>query len=1364
MSSNDLFNAGTAPEQFPKADAAHQAVDSLRGYAYQALATALAWLDIDENGRLHLEVAEDYATIAQQALSAVQVKDTKRSGPVTLNSKSVQNAVAAFVDLVERNPNIQICLRFFTTAEIATEQSVADRPAGMAGLRYWRKVAGGADPSSLRKILESDKFPESVRAFCTTRDDATLRRDLFRRIHWDCGKPDFSALRQELEARLVVVARDRFHLPAPEARRLADHLVYQVLEKSTFKQTEERVLTRSQLYELIDSATQMSVPRSAIDAIARLGLDLTVLFSGGLGPKNLLSTAQKGWLIEGTTLPVPQGRIARNSVESAVAASLGDCSVCVLVGSSGLGKSTVSRAVALARTNTFFIADFRDTTTNESGHRLDMLFARIGGLPPSLLILEDLNRIDKPQVVLSLARVIEASRRHDHEVLITCYRKPSLTALADVGLTQGCVVDCPYFSEKEVHTLVTDNGGVPGRWGRLAYVTGASGHPQLTHAFVTGIAARGWPVKEMKDILDSGLSSGDITAAREAARRRLVSALPEGTRNLLYRLSLAIGHFDRSLALAIGEIPPAVVQTGECMDQLVGPWLESAGKDLFRVSPLASKFGTEMLTRDKQKSIHRAIATQMLGKHKIDASNFDAIMMHAIAGKSPKSLIKLAYSVLSSDYPVLKGLAEHLSVFHLFRTDVQIYPDSASVSGMLRLAQFKLAVAAGEEGKISDIATALFNEISDMPEGESKRILEVPALALVLNTMGVANYLDNWIALLLRLRTLVETTDYVQRLAANAEDGFDAIRSNFLGTLFSIGSANLASVDRLEQIINELDELDPKVRAILLVPVTGVPSDYSSLINGTWTTQMRRGQFDAKDASIRYRRMAAKTRNWSIRSISVQCSVAQAVITDEYLDDRESALQLLEEAEQRLGHDLILRRAIARVHWNRGEHGLALEIFHGIADQFGRDNPVERTYAMRDAAISAAKCGNWLQAKKWFLDAQSAASLAHVGDLDLMAIGLGADSAVAALEAGDIGQALSGLTQAIEALTEVNPESTLPAAYCHRVVRHTVLWMQSRTKGSDVKLEGQPITMEAGTCSNPNPLPAIRELPLGHIDIAWYMLAEMEIAAGLDLGIVASLQNRLKEGSIPVMEVRLRMELIQADIDRLDPVGFAARFTPYVEAFVYLRKEGERLKTGFDGLTPKRGQIRPLDKSGPFDPVAEQVAKDAILAYGIRCALARRAESMTELETALNRYITGPFPGQFVFHHRNGMPDSFSELDRIVLTIIKTLLRNEYTEPKDFWMAGARFFEWINHSDFKPLLMVHLAAWQKCGWRQILKTESFQLSRPRQTVPQIEEILTKSTDDQTFVAKLLLATSEALGVPLSVAYRDSLQTIATEAD
>src|SRR5260370_402390 len=224
----------------------------------------------------------------------------------------------------------------------------------------------------------------------------------------------------------------------------------------------------------------------------------------------------------------------------------------------------------------------------EMRRRLDTVVARIGGLRSSVLILEDLNHLDDAGVALSLARVVESLRRRDRALLVTCYRRPSVRSLADVGLNQGCVVECTYFSEAEAKDLVHLNGGDPTRWAPIAYAAAAGGHPQLTHAFVVGIAARGWPIQETRAIVSRGLSSDDIDAARDAARRNLVAALPEGTRNALYRLSLAGVRFSRSFAVAVTALPPPIAQAGECLDQLAGPWIEAIGRDSYRVSPLAS--------------------------------------------------------------------------------------------------------------------------------------------------------------------------------------------------------------------------------------------------------------------------------------------------------------------------------------------------------------------------------------------------------------------------------------------------------------------------------------------------------------------------------------------------------------------------------------------------------------------------------------------------------------------------------------------------------------------------------------------------------------------------------------------------------
>src|SRR5690606_17557395 len=154
------------------------------------------------------------------------------------------------------------------------------------------------------------------------------------------------------------------------------------------------------------------------------------------------------------------------------------------------------------------------------------------------------------------------------------------------------------------------------------------------------------------------------------------------------------------------------------------------------------------------------------------------------------------------------------------------------------------------------------------------------------------------------------------------------------------------------------------------------------------------------------------------------------------------------------------------IFWRHNEYPQALEILRTIADRVGGDDPVARAFALREAAISAAKCGDWQQAEKWFLEAQSAARRAQADDMGPMAVGLGADAGVAALERGDISGALTLLAEAVEALTTINPDASLRTAYIHRVIRHAVLWAQSRTWRRGIEVVGEPIAIEVGACSD----------------------------------------------------------------------------------------------------------------------------------------------------------------------------------------------------------------------------------------------------------------------------------------------------------
>ena len=113
-------------------------------------------------------------------------------------------------------------------------------------------------------------------------------------------------------------------------------------------------------------------------------------------------------------------------------------------------------------------------------------FARVGELRSSTVIVEDINSLDNEMVALGIKRVLDALRRRDCRILITCYRKHSVATLTRLGLDQDCVVECPYFSEEEVQLLVKMYGGEPEQWGRLPYFSGAHGHPQLNSRVCDG--------------------------------------------------------------------------------------------------------------------------------------------------------------------------------------------------------------------------------------------------------------------------------------------------------------------------------------------------------------------------------------------------------------------------------------------------------------------------------------------------------------------------------------------------------------------------------------------------------------------------------------------------------------------------------------------------------------------------------------------------------------------------------------------------------------------------------------------------------------------------------------------------------------
>jgi hypothetical protein len=773
------------------------------------------------------------------------------------------------------------------------------------------------------------------------------------------------------------------------------------------------------------------------------------------------------------------------------------------------------------------------------------------------------------------------------------------------------------------------------------------------------------------------------------------------------------------------------------------------------MSPLARNFGVSQLSPEEQTKIHEAIAAEMLRGSKISASDADTIFAHAIIAKSSDCLMKLALGVVSANAKILPLLSDNLTFLQIIRTDRAILPEFSVVSIMLRLAQFKLRAAAGNNEEAATVAAALLRELQAyQDEGELNKLSRVLVLATILSTMGVADYLDNWPGLLRQFKELVDSGRPDVRAAFYRTLG--GLQINAFGALFWIGASRISTVGRLENVIQDLGNLNTAERAQWLAQDRAV-SDYMLFINRPWATEQRSEDFDANDAAVRYSRMAEKTKDWGIESLTIECWIAKGVMLDEYIGESEAALTVLDEAISVFGERVRLLRAKAKVYWRREDHRRALSILRSIADQIGDGTAVERAFALRDAAISAAKCNEWGLAARWFWEARGAASSCQTDDMHVMTIGLGADAAVAALMDGDARSALQRFADALDGLSSVDPEASLSAAYGHRVIRHAVLWAMNKIAKTDMRTSDVAISIEPGCCSNPEPSSSISELPLAPLDTAWYLLAEAEIHAEISDGIADSLSSRISDGEIPIMECRLRALRIKNAIKSSDTAAFVRNLGGCLDALAFLARERERLgkKFDFDPTNPPRGKIPRCDSTSAL---AEATAADHILAFGMCAALAGRNGKLNEVQNSLGRTFGKAYPGNTLFEVDT--PNKL-QLNRIVLGMLQRLDKPEHIEPRTLFLIGLRFFEYSGQSGFRVEIDPLLARWSREAWFRIVRDEAFRLTYPTQTVPRINAVLVSADNDRPFLAALLFAASDAVGSPLSADYSKALREIAT---
>jgi tetratricopeptide (TPR) repeat protein len=1330
--------------QIPEDEIRRQAVNSLRGYIYQIYQTLNAWLTLKEDEILLLEVAEDFAIVTKDALKGIQVKDTALSGSVTLKTISVSKTIKSLWEFQLANPDKHVTITYLTTSKIGKEKELTF-PDDQCGLTYWHIAAReSTDVEPIRNALLSLDLPKDILTFIKNATPEELKNQILRRIDWVCGAGDIDEISQVIADRLVYLG-ERQNLTPSDSERSQDSLIVAILKKIV--QEDNRKLSRVDFLRIFEKAVSVSIPISQMREHMRDALNT----NGSSG----VSISAVDLVLNAIRIPLPPRVLDRRSLVEKLILDTGQSGSLWLFGSSGTGKTILAQLIARHSKYDWLFIQLRNCSPSEIEFRLCRILqtlqsGKIGGV-----ILDDFPTKHAHNVHLRLTMLVSEVHRIYGSIIITSSKSPSSTMQECFGMNGPTVVNLPYLSREEVAELVKLAGGDAEKWAGTIHSFCGFGHPQLVQARIIGLQQRNWPKGELLAGLPGFISANEIEEERDSVRERLFSELSKNIRELLYRLTIIVGYFDRKLAIAIGEVEPAISRPGEALDILLGPWIEVLANDCFRISPLVSNAGSQTLSKRLQLEVHKRIVDHLIIRHPFPGSFLGTLLSHALLSRHEKGLTWLSIAIMYTRGKDKGRISEQLFLLPLLDTKQPLFKENIHVSVMLRLAQFRVATWANNIEHLPAIANQLITEVKMIDRKEISESFTTIVIITILIEPSLKMSPKKWIPLLIELEQTFssggELAQSIRTFNNSRKNLEDWTTTQFL---FVLRATSLKSINELSELFAELNHLECEHREMLTSSLNELPSGKRIMIDSAWLAEVKEGTLRGVEAAEKYRELAEIAAKWGNTDIAVECEYARAVMLDEYANDSNSALASLDEAEKKYPNQIRLIRQRASIYYRRGDHSTALSIISQITNVIPKEDYIDRAFALREAGISAAETGDFGKASRFFFDACEAASAA-TNNMRPMAIGLKGDQAIAQFKLGNKSETLNLMRSAITDAEQLNPKAGKKEKYCILILGHAILWMQKQV---EYKLMDKiDVQIVPGCCSKPEPSEEIMERPSLPSLFLWYQLTFLEVMMGINAGILDELRKRTCTKRIISCEVALSHYLIVKYITTVDIENFFSYLAEYTSKTAYMEENRSSIneKNIYEIMNIDSFAIKPVDWTSN---IHLRITKDAIIAtvasaffsksIDIRGQILNYASQNKESKIALCNFLN-------CFEKQTQSKDDAFE---IIASHIGNLMNTKaHISPDDSFIVTYRLWEWLSSTYFKYILEDVIANYLSQHWKKIIEHQKFLLKQPMTAVPAIDTVIGDSTKGTIRIAKLLLAAEVAVNHNLSANLRSKLQ-------
>jgi hypothetical protein len=1321
-------------------DPARQAVDSLRGYAYQIWRTIDQWLRLKPGETLYIECAEDMDIAASGGTTAVQVKHTKRK--ISLTNRDALEAILHFWELQQRS-SAKVRFQYLTRAAIATEQGshFNRRP----GISIWRDAArGNVESCELLRTFLLQQFASNpdFKAYLEVGASQDLIDGLFRPFEWITEEPEAQII-QEIIRRRLIAHGEQHGLRSSVSACVIDNLYSHCWEVAQKTSAEARSLAIEDFLLLFERATSVLVPISAL-ASGMVGI-------AGTAGAVILAGSVRYWT-EGVP-PLPEPILSRPQATATAVASMSTVAPLVLAGSAGKGKTTLAKLVALAaRKNCLWI----DLSGRESSFAEDALAALALTLEdrgrPALVVIDDfLIEQNFPQGVwTSFTMLQRACRNSGSQLLITTKGIPRERLDARLISSGANVQQIADLSSDEVKEFLEKLGcpiTLSHMWATLTLAQ-TGGHPKLVHVRALDLREQGWPQLTAQEFASTPTSIG---AQRENERLNVTQRETGPKLDFLYLLTLLTMPFDRNCALRLGSKVEGLTDPGTALDSFLGRWIEPVIASHFRITSLLTSEANNVWPAERIQEAHGMIFDSFLEKRVIDITHTFSILMHAIRSQSHIRLVRFIAGLVDRNNAHFPQVAKELKLVVYFGSGfgnrAVHYSPHASLA--FRHLQFQIASQEAPE-ELERIAQEWLWEIEHLPRDELSQNEEYSRLSKALWAGSVASSLESDLPPQLILDAMVglEAIDAFGAMPSllpsfMSESGSD----DMLAIHFSFFQARCKSIDYLDRLLDALVTVPAALRSRMLT-ATDLPYvvDYGFIVEGAWVGEFKKEKPDWQKVIRVLERTKILAKEWGATRLGLSAAKALSIVFDEHTNSREAAIAALEDGRKLFGDAPLLDEQLANIHYRHDELDAALTIW-GRSLAVQPDAPssqVRDPFAFRKAAIAAGKTGEFDRAAELFL---AGSHWAQDGGMKHTASGLIFDGAYALYRAKQLVQMCLALRRGLDELVGTpDPETEFNRYALQKLAGHVVLWIRGEVVGEEGQGVAEPVL---GCCSNPDYFSGIKQLLRSPAEITIAFVIEIEHRLGMELNTRSAFTTILRASNLPTVEMSL------ASID-LEQIYRQRRFGDLFGALEAMRaslgraRAQHRKKQSF--LEKYDGEVESQDR---WKLGSEYFLICALTTHVLSGGDADRMINMWKESSeklfsgayadAINRLVQeiGAMSQSAGYILRSPDHDRFS---RIVAAHV--ILTSPPTTPDQSAYAQAAYITWLSVFDVKialqEVLPIFSAAFAR-SWAHHLSQRSL-LINPRLTVPDIQSALACQPDGAGKIRQILHAASAATGV------------------